>query len=47
MIDLKALRENPEVFKASQKVRGEDVGVVDKLLAADDIRRAAIVEFES
>ncbi|MBJ7287164.1 MAG: serine--tRNA ligase, partial [Candidatus Nanopelagicus sp.] len=47
MIDLKALRENPDLFRASQKVRGEDVGVVDKLLAADDIRRAAIVEFES
>jgi len=47
MIDLKALRDNPDLFRASQKVRGEDVGVVDKLLAADDIRRAAIVEFES
>ena len=47
MIDLKQLRENPELFRASQKVRGEDVQLVDKLLAADDLRRAAISEFES
>ena len=46
MIDLKALRENPEAFKASQKARGEDAGIVDKLLKADDARREAIVEFE-
>jgi seryl-tRNA synthetase len=46
MIDLKALRENPEAFKASQKVRGEDVGIVDQLLKADDVRREAISEFE-
>jgi len=46
MIDLKALRENPEAFKASQKARGEDAGIVDKLLKADDVRREAIVEFE-
>jgi len=46
MIDLKALRENPEAFKASQKVRGEDVGIVDQLLKADDARREAISEFE-
>ena len=47
MIDLKQLRENPELFRASQKVRGEDAELVDKLLAADDLRRAAISEFES
>ena len=47
MIDLKALRENPEAFKASQKVRGEDAGIVDQLLKADDVRREAISEFES
>ena len=46
MIDLKALRENPEAFKASQKVRGEDAGIVDQLLKADDVRREAISEFE-
>jgi seryl-tRNA synthetase len=47
MIDLKQLRENPELFRASQKVRGEDAELVDKVLAADDLRRAAISEFES
>ncbi len=47
MIDLKQLRENPELFRASQKVRGEDPELVDKLLAADDLRRSAISEFES
>jgi len=47
MIDLKQLREHPEQFRASQKVRGEDAELVDKLLAADDLRRAAISEFES
>jgi seryl-tRNA synthetase len=47
MIDLKHLRENPELFRASQKVRGEDPELVDKLLAADDLRRSAISEFES
>ncbi|MSX27682.1 MAG: serine--tRNA ligase, partial [Actinobacteria bacterium] len=47
MIDLKHLRENPELFRASQKVRGEDPELVDKLLVADDLRRSAISEFES
>ena len=47
MIDLKQLREHPELFRAAQKVRGEDAELVDKLLAADDLRRAAISEFES
>ena len=47
MIDLKQLREHPELFRTSQKVRGEDAELVDKLLAADDLRRAAISEFES
>ena len=47
MIDLKALREDPEAFRSSQKVRGEDVDVIDKLLTADDARREAISNFES
>lgn len=47
MIDLKQLREHPELFRASQKVRGEDAELVDKLLAADDLRRAAISEYEA
>jgi seryl-tRNA synthetase len=47
MIDLKQLRENPDLFRSSQKLRGEDAGVIDQLLAADELRRAAISEFEA
>ena len=47
MIDLKALRENPDAFRSSQKVRGEDDAIVDKLLAADETRRDAISKFEA
>ena len=46
MIDIKFLRENPEVVRASQKGRGEDVAIVDKVLASDDAKRLAITEFE-
>ena len=47
MIDIKYIRENPDVVRASQSGRGEDPGIVDRLLVADDLRRAAIIEFES
>ena len=46
MIDIKFLRENPDAVRASQKGRGEDVGVVDQVLASDELKRAAITEFE-
>jgi len=46
MIDIKFLRDNPDVVRASQKGRGEDVGVVDQVLASDELKRAAITEFE-
>ncbi|MGV0655361.1 serine--tRNA ligase [Mycolicibacterium thermoresistibile] len=42
MIDLKLLRENPDVVRASQRARGEDPALVDALLAADEARRAAV-----
>ncbi|MGE2837245.1 serine--tRNA ligase [Mycobacterium sp. SMC-4] len=42
MIDLKVLRENPDVVRASQRARGEDPGLVDALAEADAARRAAI-----
>ncbi|WP_199440708.1 serine--tRNA ligase [Umezawaea beigongshangensis] len=42
MIDLKAVRENPEAVRASQRARGEDSSVVDALLAADERRRSAV-----
>ena len=47
MIDLKVLRENPDAVRQSQKVRGEDVAIVDQLLAADEVRKAAVTEFET
>ncbi len=46
MIEIKFLRENPDVVRASQKNRGEDVSIVDKVLALDETRRFAISEFE-
>ncbi|MBC3186838.1 serine--tRNA ligase [Corynebacterium sp. zg-331] len=42
MIDLKFLRDNPDVVRASQVTRGEDPALVDALLAADESRRQAI-----
>ncbi len=46
MIDIKFLRENPDAVRASQKGRGESVELVDQILAIDEIKRAAINEFE-
>ena len=46
MIDIKFLRENPEAVRISQRGRGEDPAIVDQILAADEVRRIAIVEFE-
>ncbi|WP_019818654.1 serine--tRNA ligase [Saccharomonospora saliphila] len=42
MIDLRILRDEPDVVRASQRARGEDDGVVDRLLALDAERRSAI-----
>ena len=47
MIDLKYVRDFPDVVRAAQKKRGEDVSLVDQLLDSDDARRAAIAEFEA
>ena len=47
MIDIKLIRENPELVKSSQRGRGEDESIVDKLLALDIKRRDAIAAFES
>ena len=46
MIDIKLVRETPEVVRASQQARGEDPALVDAILAADDARRAALADFE-
>ncbi len=47
MIDIKFLRENPDVVRASQKGRGENVDLVDQIIAADERKRAALTEFET
>ncbi|MFF8367525.1 serine--tRNA ligase [Streptomyces lydicus] len=46
MIDLRLLREDPDRVRASQRVRGEDVDLVDALLSADERRRSSSVRFD-
>jgi len=46
VIDLRALRTDPDAVRASQRLRGEDEGVVDAVVAADDRRRSALSGFE-
>lgn len=47
MLDLKLIRENPDLLRESQRRRGEDVGVVDRLLAVDTRNRALKTEAEA
>ena len=47
MIDIRALRENPEPARASQRARGGDVELVDRILEVDALRRTSLQEFES
>ncbi|MBN6035388.1 serine--tRNA ligase [Amycolatopsis sp. 195334CR] len=47
MIDPRTLREDPEAVRASQRARGEDEGVVGKLLDLDARRRSAIASADS
>ena len=47
MIDLRALRTDPDRLRASQRARGEDDAVVEKLLGLDERRRSALSAFES
>ncbi|WP_028648569.1 serine--tRNA ligase [Nocardiopsis sp. CNT312] len=47
MIDLRALREDPERLRASQRARGEDASFADRLLELDAARRSALSRFES
>jgi seryl-tRNA synthetase len=46
VIDVKLLRSNPDLVRASQRARGESESLVDDLLAADEARRNAIAEYE-
>ena len=47
MIDIKLVRETPDVVRASQVARGEDPGIVDAILAADETRRSSLALFEA
>ena len=47
MIDIKFLRENPDVVRASQKARGEDDSIIGKVLAADEVRKSTLDQFET
>jgi seryl-tRNA synthetase len=47
VIDLKLLRDDPERVRASQRARGDDPGLVDALLAADEARRAAVTRADN
>ncbi|MEV0893135.1 serine--tRNA ligase [Promicromonospora sp. MEB111] len=47
MIDLRLLRDNPDVVRASQVARGDDPDLVDAALDADARRRSSLTEFEN
>ncbi|MGI8522631.1 MAG: serine--tRNA ligase [Nocardioides sp.] len=47
MIDPKLLREDPDRVRASQAKRGLPDEVVDRALAADEVRRTSIAAFEA
>ena len=47
MIDLKFLRDHPDVVRESQRTRGEDPTLVDQLLDADARRRDAIASADA
>jgi len=47
VIDIKLLRDQPDAVRASQRARGEDEGIVDAILTADERRRSSIAEFEA
>ena len=47
MIDLKFLRDNPDVVRQSQITRGEDPQLVDQLISADETRRESIAKADS
>jgi seryl-tRNA synthetase len=47
VIDLRLLRDDPDLIRASQRLRGESTEAVDTLLRADEERRAATQRFEA
>ena len=47
MIDLRLIREQPDLVRASQRARGEDESLVDALVAADAERRENGARFDA
>jgi seryl-tRNA synthetase len=47
VIDLRLLRDNPDLVRASQRARGESESLVDDLLRADETRRSSRQAFET
>jgi len=46
VIDLRLVREDPDLVRASQRARGDDPGLVDQVLDADARRRSALTDYE-
>ena len=46
MIDLRTLRQSPDLFRASQRLRGDDESLVDAAASLDERRRSALTRFE-
>jgi seryl-tRNA synthetase len=46
MIDIRDLREDPDRVRASQSARGEDPATVDAVLAADQLHRSLLADYE-
>ena len=47
MLDVRVLRDNPDLVRASQSARREDPASVDRILEADARRRAAALAFDT
>ncbi len=47
MIDLRLIREQADVVRASQRARGEDDSIVDALVTADEQRRSSASRFDA
>jgi seryl-tRNA synthetase len=47
VIDLRLLRDDPDLVRASQRARGASESLVDELLRADEARRSTLQSFEA
>ena len=46
MIDIRTIRDNPDVIKASQRARGASETDVDAAIEADEVRRSTLQTYE-